>query len=451
MTQSEPLCLVLMPFDRKKDANGRVVDFEAVYHRLIAPAVQGAGLQPVRADEERTGGMIDQAMFERLVLCDYAVVDLTTASAAVFYQMGVRHAVKPHTTVLLYASGTAQLPFDVHQLEAVSYRVSPQGLPVYEGKCRTVLTERLNAARAAPMVDSPPFQLLHDFPAPESGRLEAIRERLQFEAGVKKRLARARVTGVAAVRELEASLGNISEADSGVVVELFFAYRAVDAWSEMIDLVPRMPAVVSATVLIQEQLAMALNRQGRGEEAEQLLRDLISRRGPSSESYGMLGRVLKNRWKKALEQGETARAKELLVKAAAAYLRGFESDWRDTYPGVNAVTLMELKEPADPRRRDILPVVHYAVEQRIRSGAADYWDYATLLELAALSCDEAKGVDALARSLARVRESWEAETTAGDLRLVREARQRRGADCPGWADEAEAEMLKAAARGTARP
>lgn len=134
-----------------------------------------------------------------------------------------------------------------------------------------------------------------------------------------------------------------------------------------------------------------------------------------------------------------------------AYLKGFESDWRDAYPGVNAVTLMELKEPADPRRREILPVVQYAVEQRIKSGAADYWDYATLLELAVLSRDEAKGAWALGHSLARVRESWEPETTARNLRLIREARQRREAESPAWAEKAEAELLKAAARGTARP
>jgi hypothetical protein len=285
----------------------------------------------------------------------------------------------------------------------------------------------------------------------ESTAKEAIRGQLQYAAEMKKRLARARLDGLDAVRGVEASIANVADSDPGVVVELFFAYRAVQGWNEMIDLVSRMSAALAGTVMMQEQLGLALNWVGRGEEAEQVVRDLLSRRGPSSETYGILGRILKDRWEAALERGETAQAKELLVKAVAAYLRGFEADWRDTYPGVNAVTLMELKEPADPRRREILPVVHYAVEQRIRSGAADYWDYATLLELAALSCDEAKGIDALARSLARVREPWEPETTARDLRLIREARLRRGAHCPEWTEHAEAELLKAAERGTARP
>jgi hypothetical protein len=32
-------------------------------------------------------------MFERVVLCEYAAADLTTANADVFYELGVRHAV----------------------------------------------------------------------------------------------------------------------------------------------------------------------------------------------------------------------------------------------------------------------------------------------------------------------------------------------------------------------
>jgi hypothetical protein len=43
-------------------------------------------------------------MFERLILADYAVADLTTANANVFYEVGVRHAVRPYTTVLVGAT-----------------------------------------------------------------------------------------------------------------------------------------------------------------------------------------------------------------------------------------------------------------------------------------------------------------------------------------------------------
>ncbi|HXQ02160.1 MAG TPA: TRAFs-binding domain-containing protein, partial [Candidatus Udaeobacter sp.] len=170
-----------------------------------------------------------------------------------------------------------------------------------------------------------------------------------------------------------------------------------------------------------------------------VLLDLIQRRGESSETYGILGRVYKDRWESAKKAGSTALARGLLDKAIAAYLKGFEADWRDAYPGVNAITLMTLREPPDPRKDELLPVVTYAVKRRTASGKPDYWDYATLLELAVIGEDEAAAGDALGNALAAIREVWEPETTVRNLRLIREARESRGAAKP-WTVQIEAEL-----------
>jgi hypothetical protein len=61
-----PLCFVLMPFGKKMDAAGRVTNFDSVYTKIIAPAVERSGLEPIRADEEKIGGTIHKPMFERL-------------------------------------------------------------------------------------------------------------------------------------------------------------------------------------------------------------------------------------------------------------------------------------------------------------------------------------------------------------------------------------------------
>jgi len=85
-------------------------------------------------------------------------------------------------------------------------------------------------------------------------------------------------------------------------------------------------------------------------------------------------------------------------------------------------------------------VVAYAVERRIERGTPDYWDYATRLELGVLAADEAAAANALADALANVRESWEPETTARNLRLIREAREARG-ESDDWAREVEDALL----------
>jgi len=170
---------------------------------------------------------------------------------------------------------------------------------------------------------------------------------------------------------------------------------------------------------------------------------LIERRGPSSETYGIMGRVYKDRWESAKNAGEKMQARGWLNQAIEAYLKGFETDWRDAYPGVNTVTLMELKSPPDARSAQLIPVVSYAVERRIAAGKPDYWDYATLLELAVLAKDEQRALDALTQSLASVRASWEAETTARNIRLIREAREERQEDV-SWLKDIEAELIKKA-------
>lgn len=140
----------------------------------------------------------------------------------------------------------------------------------------------------------------------------------------------------------------------------------------------------------------------------------------------------KDRWEEAREAGDSVLARGEIRKAIDAYRRGFEADWRDAYPGVNAVTLMEVAEPPDPARLDILPVVSYAVRRRLDDDRADYWDHATRVELAILRHDREEAEEAVADAVTSIRESWEPVTTLRNLRLIREARERRNEVVPSW-------------------
>ena len=438
----KPLCFVLMPFGKKPDGAGRRIDFDRVYEELIGPAIADAELEPLRADVELTGGIIHKPMFERLMLCDYAVADLTAADANVFYELGVRQAVRSWRTVLLFAEGGSQLPFDVARLRALPYRLASDGALADVERSRRAVADRLREARRA-STDSPVFQLVESFPDIQRLKTDVFRERVRYAEGIKNKLASARRQGVDAVRAVEKELGPLDESESGVVIDLLLSYRAANAWTDMIDLVARMPRPLAASVLVREQLGLALNRAGRSEEAERTIVALLEDRGPSSETCAILGRIYKDRWEKTTLEGDSAGAHGLLDEAIAAYLRGFETDWRDAYPGVNAVTLMELKQPRDPRQAALLPVVRYAVERRLASAKPDYWDHATLLELAVLGGDERASRAALADALAIVREPWEPETTARNLRLIREAREARG-ERLDWAGEIEQTLLHSA-------
>src|SRR6267154_215111 len=139
---TKPLCFVLMPFGKKPDAVGNTIDFDRVYDEIIKPAIQRADMEAIRADQEMGGGLIHKPMFERLILCEYAVADLTTANANVFYELGVRHAVKPATTIMLFAA---------------------DGRPSAPDVDRANLAKLLDQAKAD-AIDSPVYQLVEGFP-----------------------------------------------------------------------------------------------------------------------------------------------------------------------------------------------------------------------------------------------------------------------------------------------
>lgn len=438
-----PLCFVLMPFGKKPAGGGSFIDFDAVYSELIAPAIENAELEPLRADEEMAGGIIHKPMYERLILCNYAVADLTTANANVFYELGMRHAVRRKSTVLMFAKDAGQLPFDVVSLRALPYSLGKDGKPFDIESGRQVLESRLRAARND-VTDSPVFQLVEDFPDVQRLKTDVFRDRVEYNASIKKKLFEARnQKNTDAVKAVADGLCPIADQESGVVIDLFLSYRAVEDFDKMIALVDQMASPLDATVMVQEQLGFALNRAGQREEAEKVLTELIATRGPSSETYGILGRVHKDAWAEAMEGGDKFLANGFLDKSINAYLKGFEADWRDAYPGINAVTLMEIKNPPDPRRKKLLPIVSYAVERRMAMGQPDYWDYATILELNILAKDESGAVKSLSDALAEVRENWEPRSTARNLRFIRKAREDRN-EAIDWARQVEDALLKQA-------
>lgn len=432
-----------MPFGPKPDGQGGKIDFNAVYEELLAPAIREAMLEPLRADQEIVGGLIHKPMFERLIIADYAVADLTTANANVFYELGVRHAARPYSTVLVGADVT-RTPFDLAPDRVRPYKLDGTGRPSDPEGDRAAIVTALRAARDRD-TDSPVFQLIGDLPTPDIDRLktDVFREQARYSTEVKDRLATARHEGADAVREVERDLGALVDVEAGVIVDLLLSYRSASDWANMIRLVEAMPEPLRRTTLVREQYGFALNRAKRRDEAEAVLEGVIEEHGPSSETLGLLGRVYKDRWEDERDGGSAMRAAGHLKKAIDAYRRGFEADWRDAYPGVNAVTLMEIRDPGGDAQQEILPVVRYANRRRIDGGAPDYWDHATRLELSVIARDEDDAIEGAQAALAAMRETWEPETTARNLALIRVSRAEHG-ESVGWADDIETELRNAA-------
>lgn len=425
----KPYCFVLMPFGSKEDENANVIQFDKVYEQIFKPAIVNAGLEPIRADEESIQGIIHKPMFERLMLCEYALADLTAANPNVFYELGVRHGIRPYSTVLTCAKGR-RLPFDVSPLRTLSYEIDEKGVPINEEINVNEVYEKILECKE-PTDDSPVYQLVENMPRPEINRLktDVFRDSVDYTKRIKEKLKEARKYTSTEVKQVENELSNIKDQDPAVLVDLLLSYRALKDWGNVVRLIDNcFPPMLKSSAMVKEQKGLALNRMGQRNKALDILNQLIEEKGENSETNGILGRVYKDLWGDAKKEGKDKKAKGYLNWAIDKYLKGFESDWRDAYPGINAVTLMEIRDPSDNKLKELLPVVYYSVKRRLESKATDYWDYATMVELNVLKRDYEEARKELQNALIYIREDWEPETTANNLKFIRNSREEKGED-----------------------
>src|SRR5437763_6253966 len=115
--EAKKTCFVVMGFGKKTDfETGRVLDLDKSYKNMIKPAVEAAGLTCIRADEIVHSGMIDVPMYEQLLNADVVVADLSTSNKNALYELGVRHALRPFTTIVVAEDGIKAFPFDVNRV-----------------------------------------------------------------------------------------------------------------------------------------------------------------------------------------------------------------------------------------------------------------------------------------------------------------------------------------------
>ena len=107
-------CFVMMPF---------AVPLGGYYEQIYKPAIEKAGLRPLRADTEifGTGKIIDQ-IWSGINSAKVLVAELTTRNPNVFYELGLAHALeKP---VVLVSSNENDVPFDLKHIRVIYYDVT---------------------------------------------------------------------------------------------------------------------------------------------------------------------------------------------------------------------------------------------------------------------------------------------------------------------------------------
>jgi hypothetical protein len=103
------------------------VNLDKTYRNIIKPAALAAGLDCIRADEIAHSGNINVPMYERLLNADVVVADVSTYNCNAFYELGVRHALRPYTTIIISEDGMT-FPFDMTQIAVRKYHHLGEGI-----------------------------------------------------------------------------------------------------------------------------------------------------------------------------------------------------------------------------------------------------------------------------------------------------------------------------------
>ena len=176
---------IIRPFGTKNEIN-----FDEVEKKLIDPALNRLEITGRTTMEIRRQGNIRLDMFQRLLTADLVIADISIQNANVYYELGVRHALRGKHTFMIRARGagikTDEVPFDIKTDRYLAYDGANPSASV-EDLCLG-LRQTINSEGE----DSPVFQMLPDLdeqdrsrflPIPRDYREEVERARQKEEVG----------------------------------------------------------------------------------------------------------------------------------------------------------------------------------------------------------------------------------------------------------------------------
>jgi len=393
---------VAMPFGIKED-----IDFNAVFRELIKPALEGAGFEVFRADEEMRAGNIRTDMFQELLLADLVVADLSIDNPNVWYELGVRHALRKRGVVQITCRRD-QMPFDLLTERSVRYRTTiksavaipdPQYVEDDKKKLAEVATQTIHAWYGRKV--SPVYHLLPylDEPDWKSLRIEEAREFWEQYENWAERIEIARrgnrpgdilvLAGEAPTRVFH--LEALQKAGRALLSLGQFKF-ALAQYEEALAIRPK-------DLESRRQKCLILGRLKKHDDAKECIEDLIDEFPQDAESWAMRGRLEKDAWVDCWKQNgrsvvdmrrEAEIESGILHEAINAYATGFRKDPAHYYSGINAVTLLHLLAhlSADDLKADVRAEmeggVRWAIRGALERNPKDYWARISLAELEVL-------------------------------------------------------------------
>ena len=378
-------CFVVMGFGKKTDfETGRTLDLDKTYRNIIKPAAEAAHLKCVRADEIVHSGIIDVPMYDQLLNADVVIADLSTSNKNAFYELGVRHALRPHTTIVISEDGVKSFAFDVNHLLVRQYHHLGEDIGYDEVmRFRELLTQAINVIlETEPRnSDSPVYTFLNDLTPP---KLHVANTGGTVNSQPTVSTMRGDTGGLSTHKAL---MDQVAAAEGR---KDFVTAKAL--LSTIRDLMKQADPLRPDNPSITQRLALATYKSKYPtvvdalQEASSVLKTLDPETSNDTETLGLWGAVHKRLW-------DETKDRKHLDEAVRGYARGFFLR-NDYYNGINLAYLLNVRSAnaktraeaiadfvqAQRIRQEVLTICESLIAQEQLPNTDKYWVLATMAE-----------------------------------------------------------------------
>lgn len=438
----KPHAFVAMPFGKKPGYDGTPIDFNAIYNDLLKPAIEAAGLAVFRADEEQAAGDIKTDMFQELLIADLVVADLTLDNPNVWYELGVRHALRARGIVLIQGPRDKQ-PFDIYTDRKLNYNLK-NGIPdpaTLEND-KKALTKMVKATLASwhGRKISPVYQLLPNLQEPQWQSLR-VGDALEFWEAYDAwtdRIELARQNDLIGDLLVLAEEAPVAAFRAEAHIKAGVALRQAERFDFALEQIEAGLAVDPDNLTGLQEKGICLQRlalRGKANIPQYEVRlhyiSMLKIYPNDPETWALLARIDKNAWLQLWRQpgrtaeqmrGDAAYEDTRLRAAIESYRQAFRRNPGHYSSGINALTLMHvfLSLTGDTRffieAKSMAGAVRYAAECE---PAQSFWSKATLGDLEVLLGTPETVTSAYKEAIAKSEKDWFAlNSTLSQLYLL---------------------------------
>ena len=336
---------IIRPFGTQKDDKDQPIDFNEVERVLIDPALAAVGATGRTTLDILESGNIRVDMFRRLLTADLVVADLSIHNANVFYELGIRHALRDHGTLMLRCAGD-KFPFDLQTDRYFTYnRTDPAASLDELIKALEAIGDQI--AKSYVAKDSPVFASLPKLTEQDPSLFNPVPQ--DFGEEVARAVAKNWAGDLALmsyeVNDFEWEIPGWRTAGKGQFDVKEFTGAKI-TWENIRKLYPQDLEANLRLGTIYERLG---DLERSNQALDRALNNGAIKQSERAEAYALLARNFKTRWRQDWESkspaGRAAAALSSghLEKSFENYERAFYEDLNHFYSGLNALAMLKIR------------------------------------------------------------------------------------------------------------